>query len=100
VEALVDTSVPLTTTPVFLSPALPLTLLPFPFIADLPFLAVLLVALRSSSVLDASASDFTAGDGDQEEIAVLLEDKEADYIHNMGQNLEQGRADGVERHSR
>ena len=55
-------------TPVFLSPALPLMLLPLPFIADLPFLALLLVGLGS----DASASDFIAGDGDREELAPVV----------------------------
>ena len=46
---LVEASRPLAMTPVFLSLALPLMLPPLPFIADLPFLDLLLVGLGSSS---------------------------------------------------
>jgi hypothetical protein len=48
-----------------------------PFIAELPFLALLLVGLGSSSALDASASDFAAGDGDREESAPVVSAAEA-----------------------
>jgi hypothetical protein len=59
----------------------------FPFIADLPFLALLLVGLGSSSALDASTSDCTAGDGDREELAPVVSAVEAKEVVGASRDL-------------